>query len=379
MRPYTVYMKVVLYLFWLLLATEIAANSADFTVSILTNDVPNARQMAETTSGLLLVGTRRAGKLYAVVPPPTVDADPEVVTFATGLTMPSGIALLDGDLYVGALNRILRFPSIETTFRENPQPQIISDELPKKRHHGWKYLSVGPDRHLYVPVGAPCNICLSDDERYASILRVDPRTGASELYARGVRNSVGMAWHPKTHQLWFSDNGRDMLGDDVPDEEINVVEKPGAHYGYPFLHAGVVQDPKFGKEIGGRVFTPPKVRIQAHSAVLGMDFYTKEVFPPSYRNALFIAEHGSWNRTKKVGYRVSVIRIEADQTLTYEPFLDIWLNGQKASGRPNDVLVSKDGSLLISDDQEGVIYRVVYAGKANDATNAASVNATDTF
>jgi len=379
MRPYTVYMKVVLYLFWLLLATEIAANSADFTVSILTNDVPNARQMAETTSGLLLVGTRRAGKLYAVVPPPTVDADPEVVTFATGLTMPSGIALLDGDLYVGALNRILRFPSIETTFRENPQPQIISDELPKKRHHGWKYLSVGPDRHLYVPVGAPCNICLSDDERYASILRVDPRTGASELYARGVRNSVGMAWHPKTHQLWFSDNGRDMLGDDVPDEEINVVEKPGAHYGYPFLHAGVVLDPKFGKEIGGRVFTPPKVRIQAHSAVLGMDFYTKEVFPPSYRNALFIAEHGSWNRTKKVGYRVSVIRIEADQTLTYEPFLDIWLNGQKASGRPNDVLVSKDGSLLISDDQEGVIYRVVYAGKSNDATNAASVNATDTF
>ena len=379
MRPYTVYMKVVLYLFWLLLATEIAANSADFTVSILTNDVPNARQMAETTSGLLLVGTRRAGKLYAVVPPPTADADPEVVTFATGLTMPSGIALLDGDLYVGALNRILRFPSIETTFRENPQPQIISDELPKKRHHGWKYLSVGPDRHLYVPVGAPCNICLSDDERYASILRVDPRTGASELYARGVRNSVGMAWHPKTHQLWFSDNGRDMLGDDVPDEEINVVEKPGAHYGYPFLHAGVVLDPKFGKEIGGRVFTPPKVRIQAHSAVLGMDFYTKEVFPPSYRNALFIAEHGSWNRTKKVGYRVSVIRIEADQTLTYEPFLDIWLNGQKASGRPNDVLVSKDGSLLISDDQEGVIYRVVYAGKANDATNAASVNATDTF
>ena len=372
-------MKVVLYLFWLLLATEIAANSADFTVSILTKDVPNARQMAETASGLLFVGTRRAGKLYAVVPPPTVDADPEVVTFATGLTMPSGIALLDGDLYVGALNRILRFPSIETTFREKPQPQIISDELPKKRHHGWKYLSVGPDRHLYVPVGAPCNICLSEDERYASILRVDPRTGASELYARGVRNSVGMAWHPKTHQLWFSDNGRDMLGDDVPDEEINVVEKPGAHYGYPFLHAGVVLDPKFGKEIGGRVFTPPKVRIQAHSAVLGMDFYTKEVFPPSYRNALFIAEHGSWNRTKKVGYRVSVIRIEADQTLTYEPFLDIWLNGQKASGRPNDVLVSKDGSLLISDDQEGVIYRVVYAGKSNDATNAASANATDTF
>jgi len=371
-------MKVVLYLVWILLATQIVANSSDFTVSVLTNEVPNARQIAESASGHLFVGTRRAGKLYAVVPPTSVGAEPEVVTFASGLTMPSGIVLLGGDLYVGALNRILRFPRIETTFRENPQPQIITEQLPKKRHHGWKYLSVGPDQHLYVPVGAPCNICLSQDERHASILRIDPKTGVSTLYARGVRNSVGMAWHPKTQQLWFSDNGRDMLGDDVPDEEINVVEEPGAHYGYPYMHAQDIRDPKFGKEMGDRVFTPPKVRIQAHSAVLGMDFYTKGAFPPRYRNALFVAEHGSWNRTKKVGYRVSVIRTDPDQTLRYEPFLDIWLNGQKATGRPNDVLVSKDGSLLISDDQQGVIYRVVYTGKPNDATNAASINVTDT-
>ena len=372
-------MKVVLYLFWALLATEIVANSADFRVSVLTNDVPNARQMAESSSGHLFVGTRRAGKLYAIVPSTTVDAEPEVVTFASGLTMPSGVVLLDGDLYVGALNRILRFPEIETTFRDNPQPQVVTEQLPNKRHHGWKYLSVGPDRYLYVPVGAPCNICLSRDDRYASILRIDPRTGISELYARGVRNSVGMAWHPKTKQLWFSDNGRDMLGDDVPAEEINVVEEPGAHYGYPFVHAGDIQDPKFGKESGDRVFTAPKIRIQAHSAVLGMDFYTKDAFPPEYRSALFIAEHGSWNRTKKVGYRVSVIRITANQTPTYEPFLDIWLNGQKASGRPNDVLVSRDGSLLISDDQQGIIYRVVYAGKPNDATNDASTIVNDTL
>ncbi|MEE3278383.1 MAG: sorbosone dehydrogenase family protein, partial [Pseudomonadota bacterium] len=187
-------MKVFLYLAWVLFATQIVANSSDFTVSVLTNDVPNARQMAESDSGLLFVGTRRAGKLYAVVPPTIAGGEPEVVTFAHGLTMPSGIALLNGDLYVGALNRILRFPRIETTFREDPQPQIITEQLPKKRHHGWKYLSVGPDQYLYVPVGAPCNICLSKDERHASILRIDPKTGVSNIYARGIRNSVGMAW-----------------------------------------------------------------------------------------------------------------------------------------------------------------------------------------
>ena len=363
-----------------MLATEIVANGRDFKVSVVTNNVPNARQMAESASGILFIGTRRAGNLYAVVPPTNPTAEPEVVTFASGLRMPSGVALLDDDLYVAALNRILRFPKLETTFRNRPRPEIVTEKLPQKRHHGWKYLSAGPDRHLYVPVGAPCNICLSTDERFASILRIDPKTGVSELYARGVRNSVGMAWHPDTQRLWFSDNGRDMLGDDVPAEEINVVEEPGAHYGYPFVHAGNVVDPKFGKEIAGRVFTPPVLRIQAHSAVLGMDFYTKEAFPPSYRNALFVAEHGSWNRTQKVGYRVSVIRTAPDQTLTYEPFIDIWLRGQKASGRPNDVLVSRDGNLLISDDQEGVIYRVEYVGKkANDATNAASINATDTI
>ena len=346
-----------------MLATEIVANGTDFKVFVVTNDVPSARQMAESASGMLFVGTRRVGKLYAVVPPINLTADPEVVTFASGLTMPSGVALLGDDLYVGALNRILRYRNIETTFRNRPQPEIITEKLPKKRHHGWKYLSVGPDQHLYVPVGAPCNICLSKDERFASILRIDPNTGVSELYARGVRNSVGMAWHPDTHQLWFSDNGRDMLGDDVPAEEINVVENPGTHYGYPFVHAGDVVDPKFGKEIGKRVFAPPVLQIQAHSAVLGMDFYTKNAFPPSYQNALFVAEHGSWNRTQKVGYRVSVIRTAPDQNLTYEPFLDIWLKGQKASGRPNDVLVSRDGNLLISDDQEGVIYRVEYQGE----------------
>ena len=332
----------------------------DFRLSVLTENVPGARQIAETESGLLLVGSLRPGKLYAVIPDPEGEA--EVVTFASGLTIPSGLALIGGDLYVGALDRVLRYRAIETTFRDNPQPEIVTDGLPDKRHHGWKYLSVGPDGFLYVPVGAPCNICESDDPRFASILRMDPMTGITTVYAAGVRNSVGMAWHPDTGELWFSDNGRDMLGDDVPAEEINRVTRAGDHYGYPYIHAGDISDPQFGKGRKPADYVPPEVRIQAHSAALGLDFYTGTQFPETYRNALFIAEHGSWNRSSKVGYRVSVVRFSQAGPV-YEPFLDLWLKDDKVSGRPNDVLVSRDGSLLISDDKAGAIYRVTYKGE----------------
>lgn len=331
----------------------------DFRLSVLTDEVPGARQMAETESGLLLVGSLRAGKLYAVVAGPEGGA--EAVTFAEGLTLPSGLALIGDDLYVAALDRVLRYRAIEMTFRDSPEPETVTDKLPDKRHHGWKYLSVGPDGFLYVPVGAPCNTCESEDPRFASILRMDPETGATTVYAAGVRNSVGMAWHPDTGELWFSDNGRDWLGDDEPAEEINRVSEPGAHYGYPYVHAGDVLDPKLGKGRAPADYVPPEIRIQAHSAALGLAFYTGDHFPASYRNALFIAEHGSWNRFSKVGYRVSVVRFGEDGPV-YEPFLDIWLKGEQVSGRPNDVLVSRDGSLLISDDQSGAIYRVTYHG-----------------
>ena len=217
----------------------------DFRLSVLTDNVPGARQIAEAESGLLLVGSLRPGKLYAVVPNP--EGETEVVTFASGLTMPSGLALIGDDLYVGALDQVLRYRAIEKTFRDNPQPEIVTDSLPDKRHHGWKYLSVGTDGFLYVPVGAPCNICESDDPRFASILRMDPMTGKTTIYAAGVRNSVGMAWHPDTGELWFSDNGRDLLGDDVPAEEINRVTRAGDHYGYPYIHAGDILDPQFGR------------------------------------------------------------------------------------------------------------------------------------
>ena len=233
--------------------------------------------------------------------------------------------------------------------------------MPDESHHGWKYLSVGPDGFLYVPVGAPCNICESEDPRFASILRMDPATGEATVYAAGVRNSVGMDWHPDTGELWFSDNGRDWLGDDEPAEEINRVTEAGAHYGYPYVHAGDILDPEFGAGREPADYVTPEIKIQAHSAALGVAFYTGAQFPASYRNALFIAEHGSWNRSSKVGYRVSVVRF-GEAGPVYEPFLDLWLKDEKVTGRPNDVLVSRDGSLLISDDKAGAIYRVTYQG-----------------
>ncbi|MCY4154004.1 MAG: PQQ-dependent sugar dehydrogenase [Gammaproteobacteria bacterium] len=332
----------------------------DFRLSVLTAEVPGARQLAQTESGLLLVGSLRDGKLYAVAPGAADEV--EVVTFAAGLTLPSGLALIGNDLYVGALNRVLRYRNIEQTYRSNPQPELVTDQLPDERHHGWKYLSVGPDGFLYVPVGAPCNICESKDPRFASILRMDPDTGETTIYAAGVRNSVGMAWRPDTGELWFSDNGRDWLGDDLPPEEINRVTVAGAHYGYPYVHAGDILDPKFGAGHDPADYVAPEVKIQAHSAALGLAFYTGDQFPEAYRHALFIAEHGSWNRSAKVGYRVSVVRFD-EAGPVYEPFLDVWLKGEKVSGRPNDVLVSQDGSLLISDDKAGAIYRVSYRGK----------------
>ena len=242
-----------------------------FKLTVLTNNVPNARQMAESPSGILYVGTRDARKVYAVIAAGDGSA-PQVIVVDEGLIMPSGLALLNGDLYVGALNRILRYDDIENNFHKNPKPSVITDRLPDKRHHGWKYLSIGPDGYLYVPVGAPCNICFSDDERFASILRMDPSNGTTTVFAHGVRNSVGMSWHPITKQLWFSDNGGDMLGDDLPPEEINQVNQSGDHFGYPFIHAGAMKDPRLGHEYNASDFTSPEIKIQAHSAPLGLVF-----------------------------------------------------------------------------------------------------------
>ena len=333
-----------------------------FDIQFVSNQVANARQMALAADGTLYVGTRRrgGGRVYAL--PEALGAKrPETIVLAEGLTMPSGVAVRDGDLYVAAVNRVLRFDGIGQRLAPNASYELVTDGLPTATHHGWKYIKFGPDGKLYVPVGAPCNICASDDPRFASLMAMDPATGTTEIVAHGIRNTVGFDWHPGTGQLWFSENGRDWLGDDVPPEEFNVVTRAGQHFGYPYVHGTDTLDPDFGSGRNPADYTAPILEIQAHSAALGVDFYTGSQFPARYRNALFVAEHGSWNRSSKVGYRVGAIVFEDGQP-RYEPFVTGWLDGQSNWGRPNDVLAAPDGSLLISDDQFGAVYRVTYSG-----------------
>ncbi len=335
-----------------------------FVIEELNFKVPNARQMALTGNGTLIVGSRRKGRVYAV-PEALSNPQPQVIELLDGLLMPSGVAVHEGALYVAATDRVLKIADIDSRLRPSPPTETVSDSLPDKRHHGWKYIKFGPDGQLYVPVGAPCNICLSADARFASLLQMNPVSGATRIWAHGIRNTVGFAWHPGTGELWFSDNGRDMMGDDVPAEEINIITAAGQHFGYPFVHAGDIPDPKFGDHAQRKkwVFEDPVVKIQAHSAALGMDFYSHDVFPEAYHNALFVAEHGSWNRSSKVGYQVSVITDTGGER-RYQPFVTGWLTDGRSWGRPNDVLVTRDGALLISDDSQGLIYRVRYQPSA---------------
>ena len=336
-----------------------------FSIETLPFAVPNARQMALTDAGALIVGTRKKGRVYAVVNPFT--DNPRVITLIKGLKMPSGVAVVGSDLYVAATSTVYKVANIDQQLQPNPTTTIITDALPNKRHHGWKYLKAGPDGQLYLPVGAPCNVCLSDDPRFATMLRMDPETGATEIIGHGIRNSVGFDWQPSSGDLWVSDNGRDMMGDDIPSDEINVIpaaSEKAPHYGYPFIHSAPdgsrIKDPKFGDHPAAQslTFVDPAIRVQAHAAVLGMSFYRGERFPAPFQNALFVAEHGSWNRSKKVGYQVSVATFDTNSQPNYQPFITGWLKGENAWGRPNDVLPTPDGALLISDDKAGVIYRV---------------------
>jgi glucose/arabinose dehydrogenase len=319
--------------------------------------VPNARQMALGTR-TLFVGSMRAGKVYAV--PLSNPAKPVVI--ADGLEMPVGVAFRDGDLYVSAVSRILRLRDIEARLDAPPRPEVVSQAYPADTHHGWKFIAFGPDGKLYVPVGAPCNICEPAPDRYATITRLDVVNGEVEVVARGVRNTVGFDWQPQSGELWFTDNGRDWLGDDAPPDELNRLSRPGQHFGFPYCHGGTIADPEFGRARRCGEFTAPVQNLGAHVASLGMRFYSGRQFPARYRDAVFIAEHGSWNRSEKSGYRVSVVRLQDKRAVSYEPFVTGWLNGDSAWGRPADVLAMPDGSLLISDDLAGAIYRVSYHG-----------------
>ena len=329
-----------------------------FSIEIYADNVPNARQMAVSPKGIVYAGSMREGKVYAVTP------DRKVHVVASGLNMPSGIAWRDGSLYVAAVSRILRYDGIDGRLADPPQPVVVSDDFPTERHHGWKFIAFGPDGWLYVPVGAPCNVCNEEKKNpiFASIARIKPDGSGREIFAHGVRNSVGFDWHPETKELWFTENGRDMMGNDVPPDELNHAPKKGLHFGFPYCHGRNVKDPEFGSRPCGE-FTLPARELDPHVAAIGMRFYTGSMFPAEYRNRILFAEHGSWNRDEPIGYRVMMVRLEGNKAVSYEPFAQGWLRkGGKAWGRPADVLVMPDGALLVSDDEAGVIYRIAYKG-----------------
>lgn len=331
-----------------------------FTITLYADNVPNARGMTLGQNGTLFVGSREKGNVYAVIDKDGDQKADQVLTIAKGLNMPVGVAFRDGSLYVSAVDRVLRFDKVEQRLTNPPSPVTITDGFPKETHHGWKFIAFGPDGKLYVPVGAPCNICEPDPDRYALIARINPDGSGYEVFARGVRNSVGFDWDPKNRDLWFTDNGRDWLGDNQPPDELNHAPKPGLHFGYPYCHGGTIPDPDFGAKHTCHEFTSPAVALGPHVASLGMRFYTGAMFPPEYRNQIFIAEHGSWNRSEKIGYRLTLVTRDEQGNLRYSVFAQGWLQGQKAWGRPVDLLVMPDGALLVSDDSAGVIYRISY-------------------
>ncbi|HEY0744868.1 MAG TPA: sorbosone dehydrogenase family protein [Chryseosolibacter sp.] len=325
-------------------------------------EVENARSLAISSEGTVFVGNRDKDKVYAVKDTDgDFKADKKWIV-ADSLNMPNGVAFKDGDLYVAEMTRILKFPGIESTLNNPGKPQVICEAFPEQDGHGWKYIAFGPDGKLYVPVGAPCNICEPKEDIYASITRMNADGSGREVFAKGVRNTVGFTWHPETSELWFTDNGRDMMGDEIPNCELNLASKQGMHFGYPYCHEGSVKDPDFGNKRPCSDFVAPVEKLGPHVAPLGLKFYTGSMFPESYKNKLIVARHGSWNRSKKIGQDLVMVNIKDNKSEGFEVFASGWLNDaeQKVWGRPVDVLTLKDGSMLVSDDYANVIYRISY-------------------
>jgi len=330
-----------------------------YAVSLYAEGVENARQMAMGANGTIFVGSRRAGKVHAVVDSDGDFVADRVILIDQGLKMPSGVAFHDGDLYVAAVGDLYRYDDIESRLDNPPERVLVTDHFPDDEWHGWKHIEFGPDGKLYVPIGAPCNICL--EEGYARIVRINADGSGQEVIAEGVRNSVGFDFDPQTGDLWFTDNGRDMLGDNLPPCELNHVTEAGQHFGFPFWHGGLVRDPEFGGQRAFDEFVAPAQQLMAHVAPLGMMFYRGDLLPEGLKHDILIAEHGSWNRTHKSGYRIMRAHLDGERkVIKYEPFITGWLQGEESWGRPVDLLELPDGSILISDDQAGVIYRMTY-------------------
>ena len=338
---------------------------AGFKVEVWAEGVPAARSMALGDKGTVFVGNRQAKNVYAIV---ERGGKREVKTLLTGLDTPNGVAFRKGTLYVAERHRITRYDGVENSLDNPPAAKVVIDNLDpsKAPGHFWKFLALGPDGKLYFNIGAPGNIVMPSYME-ASIMRVHPAKGVLENVALGVRNSVGFDWHPKTKELWFTNHGRDWMGEESPNDTLHRVAKRGVHFGYPFCHQGDTLDPEFGKNRSCSEFTPPTLKLGAHIAPIGMRFYTGKMFPAEYQNNIFIAMRGSWNRTIKQGFNVTRVSFDDQGKPKMEPFLTGFLVDEKADppmwGRPSDVLVMRDGSLLVSDDHNGIIFRISYAKK----------------
>jgi glucose/arabinose dehydrogenase len=331
-----------------------------FKVEVYASGIPNARSLRLGDKGTVFVSNRVLDKVYAIV---DKSGKREAKVIASGLDRPNGLAFHKGTLYIAEGTRITKLEMIEDNLDNPPKPVVVYDDLPNHQSHGWRYIGIGPDNKLYINVGAPCNIC-EPPPTNAQIRRLNLDGSGAEIYARGVRNSVGFDWHPMTKEFYFTEHGRDWLSEDLPEDELNRVTKPGQHFGFPYCHQGNFADRELGWGRSCDEFEKPVALMGPHSAVLGMRFYTGSMFPSQYKNAIFIARHGSWNRTKKIGGDVVVVRLNKDGSVkSQEPFFTGFLQNNEYSGRPVDVQVMKDGSLLVSDDYAGAVYRVTYSTK----------------
>ncbi len=365
------------FLIFLVTSFEISSNNEEklilpegFEISIYAKDLDSPRQLTETSAGVIIVGSKKGNEIIALFDSDEDGFAEEKIIVATGLKNPTGVVYFNGDLYFAEIDTIWVINDIDKWLSSSrnslPSKTVFMNDLPSETWHGFKYIDFGPDGNLYIPVGVPCNICLepqTKDKRFAAIHKY--KDGKLITVADGVRNSVGFDWHPVTKKMYFSDNGRDWLGDDLPSCELNVIKQEGSFYGYPYKHAKDVIDPEFGSMIPSvnKEFIDPIAELGPHVAPLGVAFYDGDIFPKKYINSVFIALHGSWNRTKKSGYSVVFVKLDDDGNYLYqEDFITGWLSNESAWGRPVSPYIMNDGSMLLSDDKYNVIYRVTYKG-----------------
>ncbi len=331
-----------------------------FKIEVYASGMTNARSLRVGDKGTVFVGSRLVDKVYAIT-----HGDHAVKVIASGLHRPNGVAFHDGTLYIAELSQISKIDHIEDVLDNPPKPTVIYDDLPKDEAHGWKFIAIGPDNKLYIPVGQPGNNVLHD-AAHGQIRRINLDGSGAEVVAFGVRNSVGFDWNPVNHQMYFTDNGRDWMSEDVPEDKLNRVTRVGEDFGTPYCYQGNIPDPEFGWGRSCSEFTPPVGLMGAHTAALGMRFYTGSMFPKEYKDTIFVARHGSWNRTKKLGGDVVVVRLNKNGTVkSVTPFLTGFIQNNNYVGRPVDVQPLKDGSLLVSDDWNGAVYRVSYEKPAH--------------